>query len=134
MKRRFEVRIADSTFSYIENFAKENNINKTKSLEKIVKQHSQIEGDMRTNFAKLLAKEVGIEIKKDLTRIRLGTNTADKNSQIIIELLQGIYAHHDIQECITTDLIKLKGIEQAEDTVKKRIEGYRQRNLEKNSR
>ena len=134
MKRRFEVRIADSTFSYIENFAKENNINKTKSLEKIVKQHSQIEGDMRTNFAKLLAKEVGIEIKKDLTRIRLGTNTADKNSQIIIELLQGIYAHDDIQECITTDLIKLKGIEQAEATVKKRIEGYRQRNLEKNSR
>ena len=134
MKKMYQFRLTEETNNYIENFAKENNINKTKSLEKIVKHHSQIEGDMRTNFAKLLAKEVGIEIKKDLTRIRLGTNTADKNSQIIIELLQGIYAHDDIQECTTTDLIKLKGIEQAEATVKKRIEGYRQRNLEKNSR
>ncbi|MDK2802748.1 MAG: hypothetical protein KFW09_05160 [Oscillospiraceae bacterium] len=48
--------------------------------------------------------------------------------------MQGIYDHNDIQECITTDLIKLKGIEQAEATVKKRIEGYRQRNLDKNSK
>ncbi|MDK2802845.1 MAG: hypothetical protein KFW09_05685 [Oscillospiraceae bacterium] len=134
MKKMHQFRLTYETHNYIENFAKENNIAKTKSLEKIVKKHSQIEGDMRTNFVKLLAKEVGIEIKKDLTRIRLGTNTADKNSQIIIELLQGIDAHHDIQECITTDLIKVKGIEQAEATVKKRIEGYRQRNLEKNSR
>ncbi len=127
----YQFRLNNDTISYIEEVSKKENISKTKALETIIQQHSELKSESSKIFANLVSETVYEKLKKDLTRIRLGSNNADRNSQVTIELLQGMYAHFDILECITTDVLELNGLKQAKETVKKRIEAFRQKKLEK---
>lgn len=128
MKIKTTIRYSKFCDDYISSFANQKNISKTLALETIINEHCKVNNN---DIADKIASQLHDKCKNDLTRIRLGTNTADKNSQILIELIQGIYAHLDIQECITTDVVKLKGVEQAEQVVKERIATYRQYKIDR---
>ncbi len=131
MKTRFEVRLNKNEISYIDEIAKKNSISKTKALQIILKEHAELKSESTKTFANLVSETVYEKLKKDFTRIRLGSNNSDKNSQITIELLHGMYAFFDITQCITTADLELNGLKQARETVKKRIEAFRQKKLEK---
>jgi hypothetical protein len=64
-------------------------------------------------------------LKSELKKIRLGTNSADKNTQILIEFMNGLYFHHDYDAIMTTDLQELEAV------VGERILNQRQKRLDK---
>lgn len=78
------------------------------------------------NIAKTVSESVTESLNKTLTRIRLGTNTADVNSQVIIELLNAIIYHFNV-EPMTTELNETSTVKVSRQRVKDRIALFKQR-------
>ncbi|MQR87275.1 hypothetical protein GFV16_15315 [Bacillus megaterium] len=72
-------------------------------------------------------------LKSELKKIRLGTNSADKNTQILIEFMNGLYFHHGYRGIMTTDLQELEETKLAKKVVSERIVNQRQKRLDKES-
>ncbi|SFH64452.1 hypothetical protein SAMN04487776_1553 [Priestia megaterium] len=70
-------------------------------------------------------------LKSELKKIRLGTNSADKNTQILIEYMNGLFAHHNFQGLLTTKYKELDSTRIAREVVENRILNQRQKRLDK---
>ncbi|MED4014382.1 hypothetical protein P4606_27355 [Priestia aryabhattai] len=70
-------------------------------------------------------------LKSELKKIRLGTNSADKNTQILIEFMNGLYFHHGYRGIMTTDLQELEETKLAKKVVSERIVNQRKKRLDK---
>ncbi|OLP64753.1 hypothetical protein BACPU_23430 [Bacillus pumilus] len=71
--------------------------------------------------------EVNETISNELNRVRLGTNNADRNTQILIELLQGFMQMQNIERIMTTDMHKPLFLTEAESLVQEKITMKKQR-------
>jgi hypothetical protein len=112
-----------------------------KQIEEYASEHGMYRGDVIEEMAKVFFKGKGnshvddiaaavyARLNKDLVRIRLGTNNADKNSQILIELLNVLAIHHDLKTSFATDVDEHKSgaLRKAEADVQSRIDHYKQR-------
>ena len=129
MSIRKEFRLSDVELNYLQEYAETHNCTSTTALKKIIKQHSESSENQTTKFlAKEIADSVCENLDNLLTRLRLGVNNADKNSQIIIELLNSIYAQNPDYFIIN---LKQKATQEAEEIVRKRIENFRVKRLDK---
>ncbi|WP_455678122.1 hypothetical protein [Sharpea azabuensis] len=81
-------------------------------------------------IAQAVTENLYHNLKEELTRIRLGTNNTDRNTQILIELINGIMIHDSVDDIITSDTLESKGLETAKRTVQERIEVKRQKRIE----
>lgn len=132
---RKEFRLTDFEIKYIKEYADIHDCTETTAIKKIIQEHSQSHQNNATDFlVKEIADGVCENLSKLLTRVRLGVNNADRNSQILIELLNCMYANNPNYFFIER---KQEVTLRAEDTVKKRIEHFRIKKLdsevEKNS-
>ncbi len=129
MSTQNNFRLTKFEIDYINDYAKSHKCNKTNALKKIIQEHSQASVNDATSFLiKEIADGVCENLSKLLTRTRLGINNADKNSQIIIELLNGVYANNPNYVFIER---KQEATIQAEEVVKKRIEHFRVKKLDR---
>lgn len=78
------------------------------------------------NIADAVAAKVSEELSKVLTRIRLGTNTADVNSQVIIELLNAIIYQFNVAP-MTTQFEETTAVTVSKQYVKSRIAELKQK-------
>lgn len=78
------------------------------------------------NIAKAVSQKVSEDLSKVLTRIRLGTNTADINSQIIIELLNAIVYQFNVAP-MTTQFDETTAVTVSRQHVKDKIAAYKQK-------
>ncbi|WNS78824.1 hypothetical protein RRU94_02445 [Domibacillus sp. DTU_2020_1001157_1_SI_ALB_TIR_016] len=118
---------------YIESHGNNSSI----ALETILKQHKEYSNNMFdlrfiTNQIKLeLLQEIDNGIKKnvevEMKRIRLGTNNTDRNTQVLIELLQGFMVASNKDTITTTDLYKPDFLVEAETVVHERIANLKQK-------
>jgi hypothetical protein len=126
---RKNYRLNNTEVEYISNYAKQHDCTDTEALRRILKEHSQSHENSATNFLiKEIADGVCETLDKLFTRMRLGVNNADKNSQIIIELLNSIYANNPDYFFIEK---KQEATEKANEVVRKRIENFRVQRLDK---
>ncbi|PGL72074.1 hypothetical protein [Bacillus sp. AFS055030] len=79
---------------------------------------------------KTLTDSINENLREELKRIRLGTNNTDRNTQIIIELFNGLMFNQNINDIITTDVLEQPGIKTAREFVQEQIENKRQRRLD----
>jgi len=78
------------------------------------------------NIADAVATKVTDALSKVLTRIRLGTNTADINSQITIELLNSIIYQFGVKP-MTTDFEETPAVSVCRSHVKGKIADMKQK-------
>lgn len=78
------------------------------------------------DIAAAVSRQVTEDLSKVLTRIRLGTNVADRNSQIILEVLNSIAYQFDVAP-MTTDFEETSAVSVAKESVKNRIAELKQR-------
>ncbi|MFR2529505.1 MAG: hypothetical protein ACLS9F_17820 [Clostridium paraputrificum] len=78
---------------------------------------------------KIIANEVAKELKGELEKIIKGINSSDKNTQIVIEMLNGLFIKNSVGEILVSSVVKSEGLEMAEEAVKKRISKSRVRRL-----
>ena len=80
---------------------------------------------------KLLTK-IEEKYKNMFTRLRLGVTTADKNSQVMLEILNSIILNLSMDKMYDTDILESNIVKESKDTVKNRIEKYKQLKDNKN--
>lgn len=132
--------MTDESIDYIDDYAVLHNVpysSRTESLERIIKEHKKYSEEKFSleyiveSVSKEVSKSVQIALQKsivnEVNRVRLGTNNADRNTQIIIELLQGFMQNENIEHIITTDDNKPSFLNEVEELIKKRITKQKQR-------
>lgn len=130
MKKRKEFLLDESTLTILEQYRdKHHSRSLAEALSEIVDEYKH-RNDVPA--AKVLmegiANQVEEKLSDTLTRIRLGTNNADRNSDIILMLLNTLCSYSDYSTLITEEtsqLIKAREIE------KDRIAHFRQKKLNK---
>ena len=95
----------------------------------VLKEHKEKSDTTTELMIKIIANEVAKELKGELEKIIKGINSSDKNTQIVIEMLNGLFIKKNIGYINTSDVVKSEGLELAEEAVKKRISKSRVRRL-----
>ncbi|MEK3889645.1 hypothetical protein [Bacillus sp. FSL K6-3431] len=103
--------------------------NISETLDVILQEHKELK---KNNWnlqyiTHTVATQVNETISNELNRVRLGTNNADRNTQILIELLQGFMQMQNIEHIMTTDLHKPVFLTDAESLVQEKITMMKQR-------
>ncbi|WBY63689.1 hypothetical protein [Thermocaproicibacter melissae] len=133
MKQRKEFLLDKSTIAYLEKYRDEHHLQTmTAALTKIIDEHRH-RNDIDTTeiIIQHIAKRVGELLDDKLTRIRLGVNNADRNSDIIIMLLNTLLGYQELTSLITEDTPQLK---RAKEIEKERIENFREKKLDRETK
>ena len=130
IKRNFS--IEKNTFDYLNDIQRENsNINSMSSaIDFIDMEHKEKSDTTTEQMIKIIASEVARELKCDLVKIIKGINSADRNTQIVMEMLNGLFIKSNVGYINTSDIVKAEGLELAEESVRKRISKSRVRKLD----
>lgn len=123
-KTRKEFRLKDTTIEALNKIKESYGLpNTTAALEKAVEEFPATD-----DFAKKLAKEVALLLNKPLTRIRLGVNNADKNSEVILLLLNTLLSYSGYKSLSVEDTPQLIA---AKVKVSEKINTFRKKKLER---
>lgn len=130
IKRNFS--IEKNTFDYLNDIQRENaNINSMSSaIDFIAMEHKSKSDTTMEQMIKIIASEVARELKCDLVKIIKGINSADRNTQIVMEMLNGLFIKNSVGEILVSNVVKSEGLEMAEEAVRKRIAKSRVRKLD----
>lgn len=132
-RNRFRVTLDDEVMDYISDLKDENNFKYNgEVITYLVNEHKRLlKNEWSLNYiAEAVTANIYSHLKEELTRIRLGTNNTDRNTQVIMELLNGVLINDDISDIITSDQLESKGLKTAKKAVQDRIEHKRQRRVE----
>lgn len=109
------IKLSDEAAKVVSKIQNEKGYSWNKALEFIIMDYEN-----NCNVAEKGSKKVLEDLSKVLTRIRLGTTTADINSQVIIELLNAIIYQFNV-EPMTTDYVQTTAVETSKKHVRNKI-------------
>ena len=115
--------ISKKNLEYIEEVKEKNNLKyNSEALDLIIREHRQ-NSDITTEARiKIIAKEVSEQIKFDIKGIKKSSNDTDRNTQILLELINGLFVISEYGRLATTEDIIAPALTNATDIVDKRIE------------
>lgn len=124
-KVKLDITISQSTREYIDYVKKEHNLRSLSQAVDYIVQKER-ENDNVDVLADRILEKLKDKYENMFTRIRLGVNTADKNSQIMIEILNSMIYSLGVNQCYDTDIIKTDVVRDSENIIKNRIAHYKQ--------
>ena len=130
LRHQFRARVKNKNYEYLEDYKIINDYrNFGEALDAILEEHKEL--DDKTWSLQYVSESVATQVNNTLTdelkRIRLGTNNADRNTQILLEILQGFMQMQNIEHIITTSEFKPAFLNEAENIVIDRITHMKQR-------
>ena len=132
-KVRRVLKLEKDTDDYLMVFKEEHKIRYNGvALAQIFKEHKeakQQEWSLRY-ITEVVTKHLHEVLKEELTKIRLGTNSADKNTQMLIEFMNGIYEHEQYQGVCTTDIAETEATKHIREVVEEKIAHKRQKKMD----
>ncbi|HDR3895874.1 hypothetical protein ABE42_34040 [Bacillus thuringiensis] len=132
-KVRRVLKLEKETDDYLMAFKEEHKIRYNGvALAQIFKEHKeakQQEWSLRY-ITEVVTKHLHEVLKEELTKIRLGTNSADKNTQMLLEFMNGIYEHENYQGVCTTDIAETEATKHIRKVVEDRIAHKRQKKVD----
>ncbi|WP_338631285.1 hypothetical protein [Clostridium baratii] len=127
-KRSYGFWLGESEINYIKKYKELNKFpSQSNALEKIIEEHKEFTRATRTQEIDELANKLSKKVVENLKGMKLGIDNADRNTQILIEMLNGKYIKDRVGVIATTTGIssehsrKSEALEIAEKEVKKRI-------------
>lgn len=133
MKARKNLYYDKSTLDYIQQYQDEHHLpTMTSAIASIVDDHRH-RNDIDTTSVVIqqIAEKVTELLSDKLTRLRLGVNNADRNSDIIIMLLNTLLGYQELSSLITEDTPQLQ---KAKEIEKDRIKNFRERKLDREAK
>ena len=129
---RKEYRLDEKYIEYIEEVKEKNHLKyNSEALELIIREHRN-NSDITTEvMINLIGEKLSEKLKTELLGIKKASNESDKNTQIIIELLNGLFVKSGYKILATTGDIKCKAIDNATEFVEKRIASKRVAKLDR---
>lgn len=122
-----------ATEDYINDYMEEHGIRYTgEAMGRICKEHEAAKNtEWSLNYVtEVVSKNLHDVLKSELTKIRLGANSADRNTQVLIELLNGYFFLESVDSIITTDKQEMGSVKIAKEVVAERISNARQKRLD----
>jgi hypothetical protein len=134
-KIRMKLSLNENVHQYIQDYMDENNITHPgDAISKICMEHQASKStEWSLNYiSEIVSKNLHDVLKNELTKIRLGANSADRNTQVLIELMNGYFFANDLdlESIITTDKIEVGGVKIAKEVVAERISHARQKRID----
>lgn len=139
-KNQHRYRIDENIHQYIKDYSVKKELPRestSQALELIVREHKQLLSEkVNSNFlAQVITQNVtsaveemiGAGITKELAKVRLGTNNTDRNTQKLIELVQGLLQLQNIDHIMTTDMNAPPFLKQVDELIESRITEQKQR-------
>lgn len=133
MKERKNLYYDKSTLDYIQKYKDEHHLQTlTSAIASIVDDHKH-RNDIDTTAVVIqqIAEKVTELLSDKLTRLRLGVNNADRNSDIIVMLLNTLLGYQELSTLITEDTPQLQKAKKIE---KERIKNFRERKLDREAK
>ena len=116
---------------YLCEIKKTNNLSSmNQAINLVLKEHKEKSDTTTEQMIKIIASEVAKELKGELSKIIKGINSADRNTQIVMEMLNGLFIKNSVGEILVSNVVKSEGLEMAEEAVRKRISKSRVRKLD----
>ncbi|PFE34866.1 hypothetical protein CN270_09230 [Priestia megaterium] len=132
-KYRHKVTVDEETEAYIQEYMKEHKLRfASEAIIEICEKYRKVQEQQWSlkYISEVVSNNLHQALKDELTKIRLGANSADKNSQILIEYMNGLFFHHGFDGLMTTDLQELDSTKVAKEAVEKRIAHQRQKKVD----
>ncbi|QWG87656.1 hypothetical protein [Bacillus mycoides] len=130
---RMQITLDEETDTYIKDYMEEHNIRYNgEAIVRICKEHQASKNtEWSLNYiSEIVSKNLHDVLKSELTKIRLGANSADRNTQILIELLNGYFFLEGVDSLITTDKQEMGSVKIAKEVVGERISNARQKRID----
>lgn len=120
---RKEYKMTEKNVEYIEEVKEKNNLKySSEALDLIIREHRQNSDITTEAMIKIIAKEVADQIKVDMKEIKNVSNETDRNTQILIEMINGFFVISDYRRLATTEDIIAPALTKASELVDKRKE------------
>lgn len=139
-KKHYRHRLSDEVANYIKDYAVINGLpyhSSSEALEKIIREHMKINKEVFSleyitktvteNVTQSVQVALQKSISKEINKVRLGTNNIDRNTQVLIELVQGHMQMQNLEHIITTDIMKPEFLMAVENLIQERITKQKQR-------
>ncbi|MGG0327233.1 hypothetical protein [Bacillus mycoides] len=132
---RMQITLDEETDTYIKDYMEEHNIRYNgEAIVRICREHQASKNtEWSLNYiSEVVSKNLHDILKSELTKIRLGANSSDRNTQVLIELMNGYFFANDLdlENIITTDKIEVGGVKMAKEVVAERISHARQKRID----
>lgn len=128
-KKQTGLRLRQSTIDYITEYKEKHHLSSmTKAAEMIFDEHRAANMNQNENIANRVIEKFESKYSNALTRIRIASNAADVNIQILMEIINSFAVNNtfDIGEFVSIATMKAPVLEQAEHTTKAKIAYYKQ--------
>ena len=101
---RKEYKMTEKNVEYIEEVKEKNNLKySSEALDLIIREHRQNSDITTEAMIKIIAKEVSEQIKFDMKEIKSSSNNTDRNTQILLELINGFFVISEYGRLATTE-------------------------------
>ncbi|MBX9185265.1 hypothetical protein [Clostridium sp. K04] len=115
--------ISKKNLEYIEEVKEKNNLKyNSEALDLIIREHRQNSDITTEAMIKLIAKEVSEQIKLDFKGIKKASNDTDRNTQILLEMINGFFVISEYGRLATTEDVIAPALTRASELVDKRKE------------
>ena len=94
----------------------------SEALDLIIREHRQNSDITTEAMIKLIAKEVSEQIKLDFKGIKKASNDTDRNTQILLEMINGFFVISEYGRLATTEDVIAPALTRASELVDKRKE------------
>lgn len=131
------VRLSEEADAYVKQMKEERNeSSQAKIIDQLLlehqKEHKDLEkGDYVTSMlVSQMNQKIEQEFHKYFNRLQLGVNNTDRNSQMLLELMNGFMIHNDVSHIMTTSDYESPTLVTAKEEVNERIANLQQRKAE----
>lgn len=115
--------ISKKNLEYIEEVKEKNNLKyNSEALDLIIREHRQNSDITTEAMIKLIAREVSEQIKLDFKGIKKASNDTDRNTQILLEMINGFFVISEYGRLATTEDVIAPALTRASELVDKRKE------------
>lgn len=129
-----KVYLNENTLKILDEYKNEHGVSRSSAIDKIVREHKELKTRLDKNVIDKMADAIYERFNNDLVRIRLGANAADKNTQILLEMLNLSMLHQQAHTKFKpTEVLDTPVYVEATEHVTNRIAKYKQRKDSKNT-
>ena len=129
-KHQFRARVRNINYEYLEDYQINNDYNTIgEAVDAIIAEHRELsKNNWSLNYiTNVVTSQVSKGVQEEVKKAMLGINQADRNTQILIELVQGFMQHYEVEGIITTEVHSPIFMKEVERLVKERITKQKQK-------
>lgn len=127
---RARIKLSKEAGEYVDHIQNQYNFSyKNQAIEKIIEDHKSAESikEKEKSMIASVSEAVAKDMKKEVSRILLGVNNTDRNTQVLVELINGMMINTNQKNILTTEEALAEGVTTAREKVASDIQKQKQK-------